>query len=607
METWDTYLFDSEPALGGESTRTYRDFDFGGSTVYMPTFNKNNNSLDSDINGTYAGPDGDRLTDYDRYGDYDTYEVDEQSEPTDVEYHDPDDDYGYLILPSQVHVAQKTLTSTVISMEDWTDRGSPEGNYWVYDTDGWAYWAAPIKSQTATGLLIDEIVINQEYDGEWYYGVNVVCESATAEGWYNLSEMMEDYENYEDYTEEERAELYTMSFNAFTMFSNIGAFDYVEEPEEPEEPEGPEFPDYPEVDPDIKFGLYLYTNSDAIGTSIKTTVNIAQSTRHTFGLLYLYNQLELSKDLTYKLYDSEGVEVPSQRIFMSNLNYEDWEYDNEDTASISTVIEQEKVYELSMNPETLLGEYSLVVYVASNPNYNKTFEFNVTEATENNRIEYDTLSTIYGESLAEEALAKLGTNNTITVDGAEYYVLDHNMVKRVDDDKETIQLEEAVLLWSVDHITIPAGVEGAGSRRTYFNGSGVDIHRWSDSYMRNDIMPAWLSENSNLEKVAVKTVIGSEGYLSDYRGLSIINKNSYFEFTADEGFLLDMRDMNTKYDLIGSTRAASTGQSEFYWTRATVFGGTIIVMNGADGQINNTDLGTSVKTWGIRPAVWVAL
>lgn len=193
LDTWDTYDFGSLPAVGeDENIRTFRDFDFGGSTIYMPTFNKNNNSLDSDINGTYAGPDGDRTTDYDRYADFDVYTDREQSQPTDVLYANPDDEYDELIFPSQIHTAQKTLNAQVLSMEKWIKDGSLIGNYWVYDVDGWAYWASPIAPQTATGLLIDEILITEELEGEWYYGVNVINQSATIEGWNNFREVMDE-------------------------------------------------------------------------------------------------------------------------------------------------------------------------------------------------------------------------------------------------------------------------------------------------------------------------------------------------------------------------------------------------------------------------------
>ena len=55
----------------------YWKWTLGGETVFMPTFNKNKDSLAADINGTFAGPDGDPATDNDRYGDYVNYTLGE--------------------------------------------------------------------------------------------------------------------------------------------------------------------------------------------------------------------------------------------------------------------------------------------------------------------------------------------------------------------------------------------------------------------------------------------------------------------------------------------------------------------------------------------------
>ena len=69
---------------------TYWKWTMGGSTVYMPTFNKNKDSLAADINGTFAGPDGDPATENDRYGDYVDYILGQQK--TDDAVYDADED-----------------------------------------------------------------------------------------------------------------------------------------------------------------------------------------------------------------------------------------------------------------------------------------------------------------------------------------------------------------------------------------------------------------------------------------------------------------------------------------------------------------------------------
>lgn len=57
------------------------------------------------------------------------------------------------------------------------------GNYWVYDTDGWAYWADAIEPGTATGLLLDGISQIKDTGDDWYYGINVVGQFATMGDW----------------------------------------------------------------------------------------------------------------------------------------------------------------------------------------------------------------------------------------------------------------------------------------------------------------------------------------------------------------------------------------------------------------------------------------
>ncbi len=64
-------------------------------------------------------------------------------------------------------------------MEEWLDNGSILGDYWVYDTNGWAYWASPVVPETATGLLLDEVDIVREPLDDWYYAINVVSEIGT--------------------------------------------------------------------------------------------------------------------------------------------------------------------------------------------------------------------------------------------------------------------------------------------------------------------------------------------------------------------------------------------------------------------------------------------
>ncbi len=69
-DTWTTFKLEDED---NSIFRNYFEWTWGGSTEYMPTFNKNKDSLEAEINGTLAGPDGDKTKSDDAYGDYVVY------------------------------------------------------------------------------------------------------------------------------------------------------------------------------------------------------------------------------------------------------------------------------------------------------------------------------------------------------------------------------------------------------------------------------------------------------------------------------------------------------------------------------------------------------
>jgi len=76
----------------------------------------------------------------------------------------------------------KTLDATVVTMETWKNMGGPIGSYWVIDTDGWAYWAAPLSPSTATGLLLHSVNLITKPNDAYYYGINVWAQMATKDG-----------------------------------------------------------------------------------------------------------------------------------------------------------------------------------------------------------------------------------------------------------------------------------------------------------------------------------------------------------------------------------------------------------------------------------------
>ena len=195
--TWTTHI-PGESALGDGAEQGFADSDetfhkywkwtFGGSTTYMPTFNKDSTSLAADINGTYGGK-TDTTGHYDDYVDYNTSEYITTGKTTTATYGSE--------TAEETHTAQKTLTASVITMatyNSYPDTSEEDGvttkkNFigWVYDTDGWAYWSQAIEPGTATGLLLDKVE-NATKNGiqfipqkKSFYAINVIGEFITAD------------------------------------------------------------------------------------------------------------------------------------------------------------------------------------------------------------------------------------------------------------------------------------------------------------------------------------------------------------------------------------------------------------------------------------------
>jgi hypothetical protein len=78
---------------------------------------------------------------------------------------------------------KKTSTvKDVITMKSWQNKNEPIDSYWVYDSDGWVYWAKPVASGSATGVLRIEVTQASDPDNEYYYGLNIEAQMGTKDG-----------------------------------------------------------------------------------------------------------------------------------------------------------------------------------------------------------------------------------------------------------------------------------------------------------------------------------------------------------------------------------------------------------------------------------------
>ncbi|WP_165252520.1 DUF4886 domain-containing protein [Adlercreutzia sp. ZJ304] len=140
------------------------DIAFGGSgAYYMPTFNKNLQSSANDVRGTYEQA----------FVDYASWKAGDKLRAKETLY---DGTEGMWV----EHSARAIPESSVMTISDYKkacESGSAPTNVWVYDKDGYYYWAALLQPEEVTGLLIDSAHVS--YSGGWDYNLNV--EGAWAE------------------------------------------------------------------------------------------------------------------------------------------------------------------------------------------------------------------------------------------------------------------------------------------------------------------------------------------------------------------------------------------------------------------------------------------
>lgn len=197
--TWVTHIpKETDPTECTGSSASLHDYwtwTMGGSKVYLPTFNKNKDSLQADINGTYEGTTaGDSV----HYDDYKSYVAGQELEGT-ATYDDDENDVedANVYTKKETHTAVQTQNAVVMTMKQWKDLGSKSGKYWVYDTDGWAYWAEALQPGEVTGLLLDKVELTAELSEKCYYAINVVAQFATADDWGSVDDPVGFYTDYD--------------------------------------------------------------------------------------------------------------------------------------------------------------------------------------------------------------------------------------------------------------------------------------------------------------------------------------------------------------------------------------------------------------------------
>jgi hypothetical protein len=99
---------------------------------------------------------------------------------------------------SQGVKAKRTALAVITNMNNWHEDGAKVGNYWVLDSDGWAYWALPLMPDEATGLLLNKVRSIIPREESYYYGINVEAQMATKDGEVDSNGFKDNYERFGD-------------------------------------------------------------------------------------------------------------------------------------------------------------------------------------------------------------------------------------------------------------------------------------------------------------------------------------------------------------------------------------------------------------------------
>ena len=204
--TWSKRLPENVTDKNSDEFRKYWAWNqVGGNKVYMPTFNKDNMSKESDVKGAGQYPLNMGTGELQNDTRIDPLSLFGLGNPTGNEYAVDAGKHTYWNAGDKhqarvkfydhyaglhgkettltEHTAKNTLNANNMTMAEWIAAGSTPGRHWVLDEDGWAYWAESLQAGTATGLLLSGYKMKKEADDEWFYGIHVEAEMATADSW----------------------------------------------------------------------------------------------------------------------------------------------------------------------------------------------------------------------------------------------------------------------------------------------------------------------------------------------------------------------------------------------------------------------------------------
>lgn len=189
--TWPAYLPEGTLADGEKSgIRDYITWDLGDDNadrkIYMPTFNQNNDSQESDTTGqaieelTWTTNTNYDTTQNPLPGTHNEWTLGEKHTSTLRKYDEKNNQEVKTegIEHTAVATGDPSQKDGYMTMKEWQAANEPTGNFWVHDNDGWIYWANPVAAHSATSLLLDKLDVAFTPD-DMYYTINVVSDFAT--------------------------------------------------------------------------------------------------------------------------------------------------------------------------------------------------------------------------------------------------------------------------------------------------------------------------------------------------------------------------------------------------------------------------------------------
>ncbi len=575
----------------------------GGKTVYMPTFNKNKDSLKADINGTYEGTTPDDNVHFDDYVTYTDGQEKTADAVYDIDTNDVDEgdsavEGTNIETIEETHTARETQTAQVMTMAEWKEKGSPLGKYWVYDTDGWAYWAELLQPGEATGLLLDGIRMTSIQDDNWYYAINVTGQFVTPD----------DVGNADDDTGLFGPDAGgAPSADAMDLINQAVETELIEEGGKTYMSYGDNT--YKEVQADGTAGDLFCGGADGKpgGGDDRTDVVVLEPADETYGDKFLgpdgSDSSYLAKGPDGKLGTSDDIKVWGNPTLEDEIVAKN----PVDTVTISAAGSATKV--------TAGATLQFTASVTGNgtPAANQAVTWSVSgNSSASTTISSGGLLTVGADETASSLTVKAVSQQNTAVSGTKSVAVSPLFVGQIGNitpgsaDTVTIDSIEFYVLAKED--TKAMLITKDIQEKKVFD---ADSPRWQDSDLRTYLNGTWLNSKPTLQKYAVSTTIKTR---STYDG-------SDFDTTNDKVFLLSEADVNgthnnsvaqaDDYTYNGQKLPAPDGSwtvdfssASWYWLRSPFsFTNSVACINslGRPTNYNQNNPG------GVRPALWIDL